>query len=172
MPAAGSSSSKSPKTTPGVLKSASACMPVTNCMTLPSVSLTSVRVKTTKAAKVSALATRKGCHRLIACTMEIEPDMQCASAVRSTLPLVMPSAIISLVSNQARPESIRLSKSSRTYWTCESSDFSVGILILVAVTALKTLIASTPTSIVTELAILPSLNALPDSAVSGPTSTS
>ena len=92
-----------------------------------------------------------GSHRLRSCLNSMDPAIQFSIAARSTAPFVMPSAIMSLVSSHTKARMMPLSRSSLTNCTWDSSDFSDGALILSAVIAAKTDMASIANSMCTVL---------------------
>ena len=115
---------------------------------------------------------QRGAHLRNGCLITIEPDMHCSTASRSIPPFVIPSACMSRVSVQIRTLKICLSIFSRRYCKCPKRDFSDGILMLVAVAAANTLIASKANSMCTVDLSVPSVSARALSAVRGPCSNS
>eukprot|EP00969_Alexandrium_andersonii_P323545 14295249-Alexandrium_andersonii.AAC.1 len=70
------------------------------------------------------------------------PLMARCSNSRSTAPSVAPSATMSRVSVHTSAFNVRVSKSSRRYWTSESMPLSAGIFTKPAAHAAHTLSAS------------------------------
>eukprot|EP00969_Alexandrium_andersonii_P308325 13628499-Alexandrium_andersonii.AAC.1 len=71
----------------------------------------------------------------MSCWILLMPLMAKCSNYRSTAVLVAPSATMSRVSVHTSAFNVRVSKSSRRYWTCESMPLSAGILTKPAVHA-------------------------------------